>query len=231
MTISDPASFSRPVKSHRITRERLRDGSHLAELRANAPPGYQLRTDEELEVCLRAAWAKRPAGDIWVFGYGSLMWNPAFHFAEQKVAVVHGWHRRFCLWMRGGRGTPDNPGLMLALDRGGCCRGLAFKLSPEDAEHELLLLWRREMMSGSYQARWLDAHTDDGPVKAVTFVANRSHARFAGVLPTDEIARYIANACGPLGTCAEYLHETVDHLHALGFRDASLERIRTLVPA
>ncbi|WP_342358957.1 gamma-glutamylcyclotransferase [Terrarubrum flagellatum] len=119
---------------------------------------------------------------------------------------------------------------MLALDRGGCCRGLAFRLDADEAEHELLILWRREMLSGSYEARWLDAHTDDGAVKAVTFVANRRHSRFAGALPLDQIVHHIATARGPLGSCAEYLHETVEHLEALGFRDESLERIHRRVP-
>ncbi|WP_342358958.1 gamma-glutamylcyclotransferase [Terrarubrum flagellatum] len=111
MTQSGDATSPSQDRRHRITRERLSDGSHLAELRANAPPGHQIRSDEEIEHCLRRALAGRPKGDIWVFGYGSLMWNPAFHFAEQKVAVVRGWHRRFCLWMKGGRGRarPSRP--------------------------------------------------------------------------------------------------------------------------
>ena len=158
------------------------------------------------------------------------MWNPAIHFAERRVASIHGWHRRFCLWMRSGRGTPEEPGLMLALDRGGCCRGIAFRLAPDDADHELLLLWRREMLSGSYEARWVEAQTDQGPVRAIAFVANRSHARFAGVLPVEDVARHIAVAKGTLGTCAEYLVETVDHLRELGLRDRSLERIVARMP-
>ncbi|MBN9062749.1 MAG: hypothetical protein BGP06_15775 [Rhizobiales bacterium 65-9] len=230
MTTSDRAADPLQRRGYRITRERLIDGSHLAELRANAPPGHQIRSDEEIDACLRRALDKRPPGDVWVFGYGSLMWNPAFNFAEQKVAVVHGWHRRFCLWMRTGRGSPDNPGLMLALDRGGCCRGLAFRLAPEEVGQELLLLWRREMLSGSYDARWLTALTSDGPVTAVTFVVNRRHSRYAGALPVDQVARHIATARGPLGSCAEYLHETVDHLQALGFHDESLDRIVKRVP-
>ena len=118
------------------------------------------------------------------------------------------------------------PGLMLALDRGGCCRGVAFRLGERQVEEELLILWRREMLSGSYEARWVDAHSEEGTVRAVTFVANRRHAQFTNLLSDDEIADRIAVASGPLGTCAEYLLNTVEHLDALGFRDASLERIR-----
>lgn len=213
--------------NYTITREGLRSGSHLAQLRARALPGFPIRSDEEIEASLKEALAGRPAkGEVWVFGYGSLIWNPAFEFAEKRVGLVRGWHRRFCLWLKAGRGTPEMPGLMLALDRGGCCRGVAFRLDDNQVEEELLILWRREMLSGSYEARWVDAHTREGAVRAVTFVANRRHARFTNLLSDDEIADRIAVARGPLGTCAEYLLNTVEHLDALGFRDASLERIR-----
>jgi cation transport protein ChaC len=215
---------------YRITRERLRDGSHLAQLRARALPGFPIRSDAEIEASLGAALAARPAtGEVWVFGYGSLIWNPAFEFAEKRVALVRGWHRRFCLWLKAGRGTPELPGLMLALDRGGSCRGVAFRLDRSQVEEELLILWRREMLSGSYEARWLDAHSATGPVRAITFVANRRHARFTNLLSDEEVADRIAVARGPLGSCAEYLLNTVEHLEALGFRDASLERIRRRV--
>jgi cation transport protein ChaC len=212
-----------------ITRERLRDGSHLAELRARAAPGT-IRSDSEIESSIAEALARRPKdGDVWVFGYGSLIWNPAFEFVEKRVALVRGWHRRFCLWLRGGRGTPESPGLMLALDRGGCCRGVAFRLDPRQIEEELLILWRREMLSGSYEARWLDARSCEGPVRVLTFVANRRHDRFTNLLSDEEVADRIAVARGPLGSCAEYLLNTVEHLEALGFRDQSLERIKMLV--
>ena len=213
-----------------ITRERLRDGSHLAELRARPLPGFPIRSDAEIDASLRAALAGRPAeGAVWVFGYGSLIWNPAFHFVEKRVALVRGWHRRFCLWLKAGRGTPESPGLMLALDRGGCCRGIAFRLDEAQVEEELLILWRREMLSGSYEARWLDAHSEVGPIRVVTFVANRGHTRFTNLLSDEEVADRISVARGPLGSCAEYLFNTVEHLDALGFRDASLERIKRRV--
>jgi cation transport protein ChaC len=226
----DQAAGENSPASYTITRERLRDGSHLAQLRARALPGFPIRSDEEIEASLKQALAGRPdKGDVWVFGYGSLIWNPAFEFAEKRVAMVRGWHRRFCLWLKAGRGTPELPGLMLALDRGGSCRGLAFRVDKAKVEEELLILWRREMLSGSYEARWVDAHTTQGTVRAVTFVANRRHARFTNLLSDEEVADRIAIARGPLGSCAEYLLNTVEHLEALGFRDASLERIRRRV--
>ena len=161
-----------------ITRERLLSGAHLASIRKRATPDFPVRSDAEIDACLDAALASHPSGeDVWVFGYGSLMWNPAFHFAEQRIGTVRGWHRRFCLNMTRGRGTPECPGLMLALDRGGACRGMAFRIAADEARGELLLVWRREMLSGSYIARWVTVATEDGPLRAVTFLVNPTHAR------------------------------------------------------
>src|SRR5258708_1524202 len=109
-----------------ITREGLADGSLLARVRSGLLPGMVVRTDEEIAASLNELLAAHDlATDIWLFGYGSLMWTPAFAYAERRVGLLHGWHRRFCLWLEMGRGSPANPGLMLALDRGGNCRGVA----------------------------------------------------------------------------------------------------------
>ena len=114
-----------------ITREALADGSLLAGVRARLLPGMVVRSDAEIEASLDATLATHePGADVWVFGYGSLMWNPAFDYAERQVGIVRGYHRRFCLWLEMGRGSPANPGLMLALDRGGVCRGVAFRIPP-----------------------------------------------------------------------------------------------------
>ncbi|MFM0289309.1 gamma-glutamylcyclotransferase [Paraburkholderia megapolitana] len=220
-----------------ITRERLKDGSLLAEWRATAPAGSPVRSDEEIAASLKAALAERPAeGDVWVFGYGSLIWNPTFEFVEQRTALLQGWHRRFCVWTKGGRGSPDAPGLTLALDRGGSCRGIAFRLDPKQVDEELFILWRREMVSGVYEARWVDIKVENEKTivqkaRAITFVANRSHDRFTDQLSDDEIARRIAAARGPLGTCQEYFMNTIGHLEALGLRDVGLERIRRCMSA
>jgi cation transport protein ChaC len=214
-----------------ITRERLRDVEHLRRMRENALPQMRLRSDEELAASLAETLAGRRPGDaLWLFGYGSLIWNPAFLFAEQQVALIHGWHRRFCLSMESGRGSPEQPGLMLALDRGGSCRGVAYRIAEDQVDEEMLLVWRREMLSGVYHARWVEAATAQGPVRAITFTANRRHDRFI-TLPDDEVAERVATARGAIGSCAEYLSETVAHLEALGFRDASLERIRARIAA
>ncbi|WP_375458052.1 gamma-glutamylcyclotransferase [uncultured Enterovirga sp.] len=209
-----------------ITRERLRDGSHLRAIRASATPDYTVRSDEELDASLDSTLSAHPAGqDVWVFGYGSLMWNPAFLHEEQRLGTVRGWHRRFCLWLSRGRGSPDCRGLMLALDRGGVCRGMAFRIAAKRGREELLLVWRREMLSGAYLARWVSVETEAGPVRAVTFVANRAHARYSGPLSEETTADRIRAAAGELGTCLDYFDRTVLALRAFGIRDAALTRI------
>jgi glutathione-specific gamma-glutamylcyclotransferase len=212
-----------------ITREALRDGSLLALARRNMPPGTPVLSDTEIEADLHATLAHHTHGDVWLFGYGSLMWNPAIDFAESRAGVVHGWHRRFCLWLHGGRGSPENPGLMLALDRGGRCAGLLFRIPAAEARDELLLAWRRELFTGAYRSRWVTAMTSDGPVRAVTFVANRAHHRYAGRLEDAKVAAHLATATGSLGSCAAYLSLTLDALRASGLRDRRLEGLHLML--
>lgn len=231
---SDPTSPSpdEPPPEQRITvtREALRDGSLLAAARRRVPPGTTLLSDAAIEADLDARLARHPPGaDVWLFGYGSLMWNPAIDFAERRPGAVHGWHRRFCLWLHMGRGSPDNPGLMLALDRGGRCAGLLFRIPAAAARAELLLAWRREMFTGAYHSRWVTAMTEAGPVRAATFVANRAHPRYAGRLDEAAVAARVASASGSLGSCAAYLAETLGALRAAGLRDRALERLHRSV--
>jgi cation transport protein ChaC len=213
----------------RITREALRDGSLLALARARMPPGITTLSDAEIEADLDRTLARHaPGADVWLFGYGSLMWNPAIHFAERRAAGLRGWHRRFCLWLHEGRGSAENPGLMLALERGGSCAGVLFRVAASQARSELLLAWRRELFSGAYRSRWVTARTADGPVPAVTFVVNRAHARYAGRLDDASVAARLGSATGALGSCAHYLAATLNTLHAMGLRDRSLERLQRL---
>ncbi len=213
-----------------ITRAGLRDGSLLAAARLRMPPGTALLSDAEIEADLDTMLARHaPGADVWLFGYGSLMWNPAIDFAERRAGAVHGWHRRFCLWLHMGRGSPDNPGLMLALERGGRCAGMVFRIPAADARAELLLAWRRELFTGAYRSRWVTAMTDSGPVRAATFVANRAHPRYAGRLDEPAVAARLASATGSLGSCAAYLAETLGALRSVGLRDRALERLQLLV--
>ena len=187
-------------------------------------------SDAAIEADLDARLARHPPGeDVWLFGYGSLMWNPAIEFAEQRSGAVHGWHRRFCLWLHMGRGSPDNPGLMLALERGGSCAGLLYRIPAAQARAELLLVWRREMFTGAYCSCWVTVRTAAGPVRAVTFVANRAHPRYAGRLEEASVAASLATANGALGSCATYLRETLGALQAAGLRDIALLRLQRTV--
>jgi cation transport protein ChaC len=195
--------------------------------------GYAPLSSEERAASLAETLARVATGaDVWVFGYGSLMWNPAFHHVEARAARLVGWHRRFCLWNTFGRGTPENPGLMLALERGGSCAGLALRVAADAVRSELGVLWNREMITGAYRPRWVRLASPDGPIEAVTFVVERSHPRYAGRLEVREIARRMATASGPLGASREYLESTVAELERLGVRDnamrALLEELKRL---
>lgn len=213
-----------------ITRETLGDGSVLARIMAEAPPGMTFMTEEELAESLALTMAEHPAGsDLWLFGYGSLMWNPVIDFAERRVATIYGFHRAYCIWLLLGRGSPEHPGLMLALDRGGSCGGLAFRIPAHLLEREMPLLWRREMPGRTYRAVWVTAHAPEGPVRALTFVVDHRSARYAGKLTDETIAARVATAAGILGTCTAYLRDTLDALSSLGLRDRRLERIQRLV--
>lgn len=167
--------------------------------------------------------------DIWIFGYGSLMWNPAFHYAERRPGLIHGWHRSFCLWTPLGRGAPENPGLVLALDRGGSCRGIAYRIAAYDRKTELPLLWQREMVADGYNPRWVTVHGDAGDVRAITWVINPTGERYAGKLPMATLARTLATASGRLGSNRDYLENTVAHLDELGIGERPLHAIRDRV--
>lgn len=211
-----------------LTRENIRNG-FIRKMMEEAPPGFRILSEEELESSLAGMFpVGRPEGDVWLFGYGSLIWNPAFHFAERRIGTVRGLHRRFCLWTTLGRGTPERPGLMLALDHGGSCRGVAFRIEADKAAEELQIVWRREMVSHAYIPRWVTVETADGPVRAITFTINRRHERYVGRMDDHEAAGVIAAASGRIGRCAEYLENTVQHLHELKIADRYMERLLSL---
>lgn len=215
-----------------LTRESIMDGSMRRWL-ATADPSVKLATDEEHAVAIAEMLKARPdaSGDVWVFAYGSLIWNPTIHSLERHCADLRGYHRRFCLWTHLGRGTPDCPGLMLALERGGSCRGVVYRIAEAQAEHELMILWRREMVTGAYRPRWIKAVTPEGPVAAIAFTMNAKHQRYAGRLPEAQVAAVIARAEGALGPCHKYLFSTVEHLRELGIRDHGMERLARQVEA
>jgi glutathione-specific gamma-glutamylcyclotransferase len=166
------------------------------------------------------------AQPVWIFAYGSLMWDAAFPRVEWQPALLRGWHRCFCLYSYDYRGTRAQPGLTLGLDRGGACRGIAFCLPPEARAEALDLLWLREMTAPRvYDMRLLPVRTPAGIRQAFAFTVRRNHPDYAGRLPLDEAARIIATAAGRRGTCRDYLLGTMRHLDELGIVDEPLRRL------
>ena len=197
---------------------------------AHAAGYHFFLSSEAREASLKKTLTRyQPGEEVWVFAYGSLMWNPAIEFTEATPCAIEGWRRSFCFWVPLGRGTPELPGLMLALDQGGACRGIAYRIEGPDMHGKLAGVWRREMRARGYLARTVRAETAAGPVKALAFVANRGGERYAGRLTEAEIAGYIAQACGQSGPSAEYLLETVARCEELGIRDPGLWRLQRLV--
>lgn len=165
--------------------------------------------------------------DLWVFGYGSLMWRPGFDYAEVRPALLKGWHRSFCLYSLHYRGTPSQPGLVLGLDRGGSCRGLAFRVPEATAEVAVEYLNERELVGYAYLPRTLTIQLDQGEaVPAYTFVADPDHRHYAGDLGLERSAAIIMDAQGCAGLNRDYLINTVRKLEAEGFAD---QRLLTLL--
>jgi cation transport protein ChaC len=194
--------------------------------------GYRPATDADYEELVAHLIATAPKDGFWVFAYGSLIWNPAFDFSARRIAMARGWHRRFCLgWDYRFRGNVEQPGLMLALDRGGQCRGVAFKLRPDTLEPDLDKLIRREMsmVPSAFPARWITVATEEGPLTALAFAMNRKSGRYIADLADDALADVLATACGFRGSMAEYLFSTVRQLEELGIHDRHLWRLQELV--
>lgn len=211
-----------------LTREEL-TSDKIDQIVADAhKAGYHFfLSSAQREASLNSAMACLPAGqDVWVFAYGSLMWNPAFEFAEVRPCEVEGWRRSFCFWTPLGRGTPELPGLMLGLESGGSCEGIAYRLAPHQVRSELAILWNREMLAGVYQAQWVPTRLRDGrTVTAVTFVVDTAHCQYCGDLPMERAAHHIAFAEGRRGACRDYLANTVAHARALNIEDPYIEEL------
>jgi glutathione-specific gamma-glutamylcyclotransferase len=180
------------------------------------------------------AWVvalRQSTAPVWIFAYGSLMWNPEMRFAERLPACIHGYHRGFCLYSPEYRGTREKPGLVLGLDRGGSCRGIAYRLPQATLAAEIDLIWTREMTGFVYHMTPLKIATARGPVTGYAFTVRRDSRDYAGRLAPDFAARIIATSRGDRGTGRDYLANTVRHLEALGIADGALHRIEALVNA
>ncbi len=170
-------------------------------------------------------------GALWVFGYGSLMWDPGFPYLRRTPALVYGYHRALCIYSNRWRGTPEQPGLVLGLDRGGTCRGIAYLVAAEHVTATIQELWAREMRRRVYQVRLLRMRLSDGEARAFTFIADPQHAGYAGGLTIEQTAQRVATCCGVRGPNLEYLTRTLDHLAELGVRDHNLLRVLDAVRA
>ncbi len=197
------------------------------------PPDWRL-TDRQIEDSRRALLGELdPARDVWVFSYGSLMWDPGFHFAEVRLADLDGFQRRFSFRSSVGRGSPDNPALMLSLEHcAGQCTGLAFRIPGSIADVETAIVWRREMVRGSYRPLLRRVGTPQGEVMSLVFGPNQEHDDYVGELPLGETARIIASASGVLGSNRQYLEQLAAQLEGLRIDDPYvtdlLARVRTL---
>ncbi len=196
------------------------------------PPSTPPSDADYEEIVRETIAASGPTREVWLFAYGSLIWNPACDFAERQVGLARGWHRSFCLgWDEWFRGSEGQPGIMMSLDRGGQCKGVAYRLPPDAIEASLGKLFRRELRVKpmSHSPRWVSVCTEKGPLRAVTFVINRRGPRYLNGLSTEQVADALAAAVGPMGSMADYLYSTVSHLEALGIHDRRLWRLQELV--
>ncbi|MBQ1497023.1 MAG: gamma-glutamylcyclotransferase [Sphingomonas sp.] len=196
-------------------------------LAAADDPAIRLTSEAERSASLRLFLRDRPSGDLWVFAYGSLIWNPALRIAEERRARIDDWHRAFCLSMPVGRGTADRPGLALGLDRGGGCEGMAYRIADTDLETELPILWNREMLIAGYIPQWLEVKNAEGIAFgwAIAFVIDRDAPHYVDNLPTGTQVMRLATAAGSWGTSADYLFRTDDALRSHGIVDRNLARL------
>jgi cation transport protein ChaC len=161
----------------------------------------------------------------WIFAYGSLMWRPGFAYDEATPARLHGYHRSLCIYSIVHRGTPEQPGLVLGLDRGGSCRGWAFRVSPEREAEILEYLDSRELVTDVYRRKRLPVTVGDRRVVAWGYVVRREHAQYAGRLALARLLELVRHGVGRSGDCRDYLLGTVRHLEAMGIVDGPLHTL------
>ena len=167
-----------------------------------------------------------PRRDLWIFGYGSLMWHPDFHYTRKSVGFIRGYHRALCILSTRYRGTSARPGLVMGLCRGGSCWGMAFRVPAARVHRVLAKLWRREMLRKVYEPRIVPVRVASGRrVPALTFVADAAHPQYVRELDLHSRARLVAQGVGQRGRCTEYIRRTLEHMYALGVTDVHLERV------
>jgi len=215
---------------HILTRERLLSGA--VEEMVREAFGSRMLTDDQREASLRNTLAARPdhGSGIWLFGYGSLIWNPTVQYVESRITSIEGWQRAFCLSTPAGRGTPEHPGLVLALNAGGNCTGVAFRIAEESLVQELSIVWRREMLTGAYIPHWVPLRGQTGDIfgSGIAFTINQVGPQYAD-LPEAEVVRRLATARGALGSASDYLFQTRNGLKDLGITDPLIDDLASKV--
>jgi cation transport protein ChaC len=168
---------------------------------------------------------------LWLFAYGSLIWSPNFDYVDPRRGTIYGWHRAFCLELTRWRGTPEQPGLMMALERGGCCTGVVYRLPEGKHGGHIRRLVEREITvrEDLGMVRWSIVHTDTGPIRALVFWAGPEGEGISLKLPLKRVAWILARACGTAGSCASYLYNTVAKLQEYDMHDRNLWRLQELV--
>ena len=176
-----------------------------------------------------ASHRRRAHRDLWVFGYGSLMWSPGFRYLEKATALVRGYHRALCILSSRYRGTPDRPGLVMGLCRGGSCWGMVFRVPAASARRVLAALWKREMLNKVYKPTMIPTRIGTGRrVRALAFVADTSHRQFVRELDLHGRAQLVAQGIGQRGPCVDYIRNTLEHMMELGVTDPHLARVLDL---
>ena len=196
-------------------------------------PGFVHMSEEDYDQLRDEILRNHPENeDLWIFAYGSLMWRPACEIDGQETARLNSWHRKFCIRVSRWRGTPEYPGLMMGLDRGGSCRGIVQRLSAKTAKDRLGQLLRRETTSKQHptnRPRWVAVDVSGQQRRAIVFAVVRSSPFYSGDLSLEDTAQVLARAVGHWGSGAEYLLNTVQQLENLGVRDRNLWRLQELV--
>ncbi|MEL6496044.1 MAG: gamma-glutamylcyclotransferase [Cyanobacteria bacterium J06623_7] len=203
----------------------------LQQLLAHPELDLDVWSDRRLMESIQTTLRHRSTDELWIFAYGSLIWNPLFAYSDRLCVTLKNWQRQFCLLAPVGRGTIDNPGLVLGLEAqaGATCQGVAYRLPLNEAlESELLLLWRREMVVGSYIPTWLMAQNGDHHLEVLTFVVDARHSVYVN-WSQSKIVESLATASGDLGSAAEYLGNTVKSLLSNGIEDRMLLELYRLV--
>ncbi|OED41169.1 hypothetical protein AB833_10465 [Chromatiales bacterium (ex Bugula neritina AB1)] len=215
-----------------LNRQAILEGQ-ITQLAESKSSTIRLMPDDVRARAIAETLSQAPSLDeVWIYAYGSLLWNPAIHVADTIKCTVDGYHRSFCFWTVLGRGCEENPGLMMGLEPGGSSNGLAYRIDAQVLDTEMDILFRREMMSYVYQPTWVEARLAEQPdksIKVLAFVVDPEHERFCGGLDEATLIRHIATAAGPFGRNCDYLFQLMENLNELGFTDEAMAELEMKV--